>query len=220
MAGLSTLSLVEIAAPALVVAVSPIPVVIVLVLLVHNDRPRVSSIAYLLGRSSALAILVAAFVAIPWLGEYLYRPLPGWTDWIALGVGAALVALGIRAWRRRAATSTPKWSTQIGGIPPMASVALGLIPPLVAPRIIAASMAAGGQMRALSTTLDTVVAVGWFVVLATLTVTAPIVVYLALGRRIDARLDRLRHWIHDHRDTVTATMFTGVGLLIALYALS
>jgi len=216
---LSSLDLAKVAAPAVVIAVSPMPIAIVLVLLVHNDHPRASSIAYLVGRATALSVLAVAFLSLPWLGVWLYRLLPTWTHWLMIGAAVVLILAGIRLWRRRRDASGSRWHAQVGGIRPPSSAALGLIPPLIAPRIIAASMAASGQLGALSSAIDTAVALACYLLVASAPVTAPIAIYLALGPRIDPKLERLRQWIHRHHDVATAATLTALGVVILLYAL-
>ncbi|UXA09620.1 GAP family protein [Mycobacterium sp. SMC-2] len=75
-------------APALVVALSPIPVVVALVLLIHNDRPYSSSVAYLLGRLASLTVLAAGFMQFPRWFDDLMGPAPPWADWVVVGVGS------------------------------------------------------------------------------------------------------------------------------------
>jgi hypothetical protein len=97
----SGLLLAKVAAPAFAVALPPVPIIVTLVLLIHNDRPRASSMAYLFGRAIAFTTVVVAVRAVPWLHEASRRPLPQWTDWSIAAIGAVFVILGIRIWRHR-----------------------------------------------------------------------------------------------------------------------
>lgn len=221
MLGLPLTTLTAITAPAIAVALSPIPAAVALVLLIHNQRPRVSSIAYLLGRSTALALLVTASLTLPHLGGSLHRPLPYWTHWTTAAIGVAFVGLGALVWQRcPSAPTTSRWHTQIGGIPPSASAALGLLPALVNPKVVAASMIAGGQIRLVASTADAAMAFTYYLVVATVTVAAPVITYLALGSRIDPKLERLRHWVQRHHVAATATTLIIIGVTILLYGLS
>jgi hypothetical protein len=219
--GLPSAALAAITAPAIAVALSPIPAVIALVLLIHNHRPRASSIVYLLGRSTALALLVTASVNVPHLGGYLHKPLPHWTHWVTVAIGVAFIVLGALVWRRRpSAPTTSQWLTQVGGIPPPAAAALGLLPALVNPKVVAASVVAGGQISVLPSTVDAAIAFAYYLAMATVTVAAPVITYLALGSRIDPRLERLRHWVQRHHIAATATTLIIIGVTILLYGLS
>ena len=221
MLGLPSATLTAITAPAVAVALSPIPAVIALVLLIHNQRPRASGIAYLLGRSTALALLVTVSLTVPRLGGSLHKPLPHWTHWVTATIGVAFIALGALVWKRRpSAPTTSQWHTQIGGIPPPAAAALGLLPALVNPKVVAASVVAGGQISSAPSTFDAVIAFAYYLGVATVTVAAPVITYLALGSRIDPKLERLRHWVQRHQTAATATTLIIIGVTILLYGLS
>jgi hypothetical protein len=219
--GLSSLPLAGIATPALAVALSPVPVVIALVLLVHNDRPRASSLAYLVGRSTALAVLVTVFIGVPRLTGSLDRHhLPRWTEWLVFATGAAFVGAGVMVWHRRDRANAPsQWHRHVGGIAPAAAAALGLFPPLANPNVLAASMAAGAHISALSSAFSTAVAGACYIVIAGSTVAVPIAVYLALGPRIDPKLEGLRRWVQRHQSAATAATLIVVGVTIAIYGL-
>lgn len=209
----------KVAGPALVIALSPVPVVLVLVLLVHNDRPYSSSIAYLLGRSISLAGLTTAVIHIPWLRGSLAGPGPPWADWVVVGIGAGLVALGVRMrWRRPRGIDRRGWESRVGRISPMIAVAMGALPLLANPKALAASAAAGAGIASLHVTVPgTVTAVALYAALANSTVVAPLVAYLAVGPRIDPQLERIRGWIQARREAVTMLTLLLVGGLLMLY---
>jgi len=218
--GLLSTTLTALTAPALAVAISPIPAVVALVLLIHNQRPRASSIAYLFGRAIALSLLVTASLNIPHV-DALHKPPPYWTHWTTVAVGVAFIALGALVWQRRpSAPTSSQWHTHIGGIPPPAAAALGLLPALVNPKVVAASMIAGGRIRVLPSTVDAAIAFTYYLGVATLTVAAPVVTYLVLGSRIDAKLESLRHWVQRHQVAATATTLIVIGMTILLYGIS
>jgi hypothetical protein len=209
-----------IAAPALAIALSPIPVVVALVLLVHNDRPRTASIAYLTGRAAALAALSTALLIAPGLSSYLHRARPAWIDWVVVAIGCGFIVLGLRMWLRRRSAgprSASTLHTRVGGIPPSASAALGLFPPLVNPKVIAAGVAADTQIAGLSPISASVALVG-YVLVAVSTVTAPIAVYVAFGSSIDHKLEHLRRRIQQHGNALAAATLVAVGGMILVYA--
>lgn len=208
--------------PALAMALSPIPVVIAMVILVHNDRPRASSIAYLAGRAAALtASALAVTGASSLIAGATHRHLPSWTKFVAVAVGAVMIVAGIRTWRRRSASSTdPGWHRHIGGIRPPAAAAIGLLPPLLNPKVLAASAAAGTQITALRSPAATVTALGCYVAVATSTVAAPVLIYLLAGARIDDRLERVRGAIAARQSETTAVTLIAIGAAIIIYGLA
>ncbi|OBK64284.1 hypothetical protein A5653_23340 [Mycobacterium colombiense] len=222
MFSISGLALAKLTATALVVSLSPVPVVVALILLIHNERPRSSSIAYLLGRIVSLLALTTVFVNAPRLLDDLNGPTPAWADWIVVTIGIALVTLGIRLWWQRTTTvNRTRWDGQARKVTPAVSAALGMFPVLANPKVLAASAAAGIEISTLGVTdLGAAVAVAYYAVLANCAVAAPILAYLAVGSRIDPRLERLRQWLHDRHQVMAAGLLIVVGVAVALYGFS
>jgi hypothetical protein len=217
--GPSATMLAKLAAPAFVVALSPVPVLVALVLLIHNERPQSSSIAYLVGRLLSLTALTAAFMRVPRLFESLKGPAPPWTDWLVVAAGTALVVLGARLYRRRAtATNESGWDGRIGRITPLVAAAIGIFPMLANPKVLAASAAAGTQIATVRPTLaGATAAVTCYAALASSTVAAPVLAYVVIGPRIDPQLDRVRRWIQDRRHAMTALTSVIGGIALVLY---
>jgi threonine/homoserine/homoserine lactone efflux protein len=210
--------LAKLLAPAVAIALSPIPVAIVLILLVHNDRPRTSSIAYLLGRAIALTASVVVMTSTSSL--YIRGRLPGWTDLAAAAIGVGVIAAGLRTWRQRdRAPMDPRWHRHVGGIQPRTSATIGLLPPLVNPKVIAASVAAGTQISAQTSPVAAIAALASYIAVATSTITAPILIYLLAGSRIDSKLERVRSWIALRHNETTALTLIAIGLAILIYGL-
>ncbi|BCO88985.1 MULTISPECIES: GAP family protein [Mycobacterium avium complex (MAC)] len=222
MEGFSGLLLAKLTAPALVVALSPVPIVVALVLLIHNERPHSSSVAYLVGRASSLAVLTTALMRGPRLIDRLLGPAPPWTDWLVIGVGVALVVFGARLWWRRThAASQSGWQGKVGRITPTVAAAIGMFPMLANPKVLAASAAAGTEISTVGLpATSAVVAVAYYVALANSTVAAPVLAYLVIGPRIDSHLERIRHCIDARRHAMTAITLVIVGLAVVLYGFS
>ena len=208
---------------ALVIALSsPIPVVVTLVLLVHNDRPHSSSIAYLSGRVAALAVLATVSMHVPRLLAGLDGPTPAWTTWVLIAAGALLVTLGVRQWRQRGRTDrTPSWEDDVARMGPRASAAVGIFTGLTNAKVLAISAAVGTHVGALhSTILGAVGMVAYYAVLANSTVAAPILAYLIAGPRIDPLLKRVRRWMQIQHRALTATVLVIVGCAMVLYGIA
>ncbi len=216
------LVLAKLTAPALVVALSPIPVVVSLVLLIHNRRPYSSSVAYLLGRLVSLTVLTAGFMQFPRLFDNLVGPAPAWGDWVVMGVGVALVLFGTWLWRRRAhGAGGPRWAGSVGAITPPVAAAIGMFPMLANPKVLAASAAVGTEIATVRlTAVSSVVAVAYYAALANSTVTAPILAYFVIGPRIDPQLERIRCWIQRQHRTLAAIAVVIVGVAVVLYGFS
>ncbi|OBK70012.1 hypothetical protein A5653_11485 [Mycobacterium colombiense] len=218
---LSGLVLARLTTPALVIALSPVPVVVALVLLVHNERPYLSSVSYVLGRLLSLGALATAFMHVPRLFDVLVGPAPLWADWAVTVGGVILVAAGLRLWWRRGPTGGRGWDGRVGAITPAAAAGTGMFPMLANPKVLAASAAVGTQIASVRFTgAGAVIAVAYYALLANSTVVAPILAYFVVGPRIDSRLERLRRWIQDRRRAITALTLVIVGIAVVLYGVS
>ncbi|OBH63114.1 hypothetical protein A5685_01675 [Mycobacterium colombiense] len=207
--------------PALVIALSPVPVVVALVLLVHNERPYLSSVSYVLGRLVSLGALATAFMHVPRLFDVLVGPAPLWADWAVMVGGVILVAAGLRLWWRRGPTGGRGWDGRVGAITPAAAAGIGMFPMLANPKVLAASAAVGTQIASVRFTgAGAVIAVAYYALLANSTVAAPILAYFVVGPRIDSRLERLRRWIQDRQRAITALTLVIVGIAVVLYGVS
>jgi hypothetical protein len=207
---------------ALVIALSsPIPVAVTLVLLVHNDRPHSSSIAYLSGRVATLAVLATAFMHAPRSLAGLDAPKPAWTTWVITVVGALLITLGVRQWRQRAKTDrTPSWEDNVARMGPKTSAAAGIFTGLNA-KVLAVSAAVGTHVGAQhSTILGAAGMLAYYAVLANSTVAGPILAYLIARPRIDPLLKRLRHWMQIQHRALTATLLVVFGCATVLYGIA
>ncbi|MBX9639884.1 MAG: GAP family protein [Mycobacteriaceae bacterium] len=219
MLSISGAALAKLAATASVVALAPIPVVLVLVLLVHSERPRSASIAYLSGRLLALTAVTVAFLRVPEFFDAIVGPAPPWTDWSMLAVGVALIGLGWWVWRRRNDIGRrPCRQSRVGRLSPPVSAAIGILPTMANPKVIAASAAAGGQIGNLDlSAIGTAAAVGCYAVVASSTIAAPIAAYLVVGPQIGPQLDRIRSWVHRRQRAVTALAAIALGVAALMY---
>ncbi len=222
MFGLTGLVLAKLAAAALVVALSPVPVVVALLLLIHNDRPHWSSLAYLFGRVISLTVLTALCIRVPRLFDGLKGPAPAWTSWLVMAAGAAFVVLGARLWgRRAAAANTSQWEHRVGKVSPLVAASIGIFPMWTSPKVLAASAAAGTEIATVRlTVVGAAVAVVCYAALASSLVAAPVVAYLAVGPRIDPHLERIRNWVQHRRHAMTASALVVVGLATVLYGMA
>lgn len=218
---LSGLELARLTAPALVIALSPVPVVVALVLLVHNDRPYISSVSYVLGRLVSLGALATAFMHVPRLFDVLVGPAPPLADWAVTVGGVLLVAVGVRLWWRGGHPAGRGWDGKVGRITPGVAAGMGMFPMLANPKVLAASAAVGTQVASVRFTgAGAAIAVAYYALLANSTVAAPILAYFVVGPRIDSRLEGLRRWIQARHRAITALALVIVGIAVVLYGLS
>jgi threonine/homoserine/homoserine lactone efflux protein len=107
----------------------------------------------------------------------------------------------------------PKWMAGIEAVSPGKALGLGLLLDGLNPKnlLLTIGAAAGLAQLGLSTT-DAVVSLIVFVVVASLTIAAPVVYYLLGGEHAKAALDELKGWLAVHNAAVMTVLFLVLGV--------
>jgi threonine/homoserine/homoserine lactone efflux protein len=201
------------------IALSPFPV-IPAILLLFTPRPRASGVGFLAGWATGIAgtaVLVAALAAVVEGGD---QP-PAWAAPTRIVLGVALLALGVRQWiGRREAKGTPAWMAALEDTTPAQAVKLGLLLSAANPKIVLLAAAAGVGIGAADLPPARVVLVILlFTVLASVTVTLPMVVHAVGGDRALAPLGRARAWLEANNAAVLAVVFVVIGAVLLVRGL-
>jgi threonine/homoserine/homoserine lactone efflux protein len=201
---------------ALGVALSPIPIVAV-VLILTTPRGKVNGPAFVIGWMVALAVvgtivlLVAGGVSASSAG----KPKT-WVSVLKLFLGLALLLLAVRQWRGRPRGSEeppmPKWMQGLDTFTPIKSAGLAAL--LAGPNpknlILTVGAAAAIAQTGISAG-DQAIVMAIFVVLATVGPGIPLGIYYAMGKRAGRVLGELRTWlVHNN-----AAIMSVICLLIA-----
>ena len=202
---------------AVVTALSPMPIIAVVLMLV-SARARVNGPLFVLGWVAGLAAVgtVVFLVADPNEAGEAGEPA-SWVGWVELALGGLLLLLALKQWRSRPAkgqdVAMPKWMGAIDGFTPVRSFGVGALLAGVNPKntllaIGAAVAVAGTGIPG----MEQAVAYAVFVVIGTVGVASPVVIYLALGDRAPAMLKRLQDWMVLHNAAVMAVLLLVIGL--------
>ena len=138
---------------------------------------------------------------------------------IKLTLGVLLLLLAVRQWRSRPGPGeqapAPKWMAALDSFTPVKSLGLGAAMSGVNPKNLALSAAAamsiaqtglpGGQQA---------VVLAVFVVVGTVAVAAPLVVYLALGSKADSMLNGWREWLAANNAAIMLVVFLVFGFVL------
>ncbi|GAA4760273.1 GAP family protein [Actinomycetospora chibensis] len=198
---------------ALGVALSPIPIIAV-VLMLATPRAGVNGTSFLLGWLIGLSV-VGTIVLLLSGGSDGSAPAR-WVDVVSLLLGVALIVLAGLQWRRRPRSGTaalPGWMASIDRFSPLTSAGLGLALSAANPKnllitvgaaaaIAETGMSPGGQA----------VTLGLFVLLGTLGPAVPPAIYLGLGARSQRILGRLRGWMAAHNTAILCVLLAVIGL--------
>lgn len=204
---------------ALAIALSTVPIMATVLILLSPNRDR-SSLPFLIGWVVGIAAMAGLFT----LGAQVFpAPNPRQPNSSALlgsvqiFIGLGLVILAVISWRRGRAHPTegiPKWLRRVGSFGPWPSfgLALGLN---VRPKALLLSAAAGLSLRVGSLSPEsTLIVLGVFAVLASVTVSAPIVMALTSPERARTWLVASEEWINRNSRTVTNLIIVVIGVVI------
>jgi hypothetical protein len=205
---------------ALGVAISPAPIIAVILILL-GPRARSASVGFLAGYlvGTTVVVGVVALVVDPVDDGDATSPST-LASVVKMVIGALAVLLAVKQWRGRPRAGQepvmPKWMGAIDTVTAGKAVGLGALLSSVAnPKNLMLCLAAGVAIGGggLSTG-DSVVAVVVFVLLGTCTVGIPVVGYVVARRRMQVPLDELRVWLAANNATVMAVVLVVLGVVI------
>lgn len=199
------------------VAVSPMPIVAVVLMLVTRQA-RSNGPAFLSAWLAGIGIGGAIVLALARPANANENGTPAdWTYWVKLVLGLALVLLAARQWRSRPhegdEVATPRWMGALDHFTPakaaIAGVALSIANPKNLLLIVggAATLAQFGLARGDETVCWIV-----FTLIASVGVGAPVVIYFAMGDRGAAILDELKTWMARNNAAVMAVLCLIIGV--------
>jgi hypothetical protein len=200
---------------ALVVALSPLSI-IPAVLVLHTPRPRPTGLAFLAGWLIGLAALTAVFVEVSDLVGGLRDRPPSWASWLRIGIGAALIALGIYRWlTRKRSEHMPGWMQSLSKLSPPRAAAAAAALTVANPKVLFICAAAGLAIGTAG--IDSTrawIAVAWYVAVAGSTAALPILGYAVSGDRLAEPLTRLKDWMERQHAALVAVILIVIGLLV------
>lgn len=207
------------------VALSPLPIVAVVLLLV-TARGRANGPAFVVGWFVGLAVVGAIVLSIAaGLGETDHGKPAGWVSALKLGLGVLLLLAGLRQWRSRPAAGddapTPKWMGALETFTPVKALGAGGLMSAANPKnllLVVAAASAIGQTGIPAGQQAIVYAI--FVVIATIGVGAPVGLYFALGSRSREVLDRLKVWMVQNNAAILGVLFLVFGVKLIGDAIS
>jgi Sap, sulfolipid-1-addressing protein len=210
----------EVVGYAVGVAVSPVPIIAV-ILMLFTPRARVNGPMFALGWIVALALVGAvAYALADGADASTDTTTADGIAWGKVALGLILLVLAGRTWRGRpapgAAPEMPKWMSQIDSFTPGKSLGLGFLLAGVNPKNLMLTVAAGTALaQAGLPTSDAVGSLVVFVVVASLTIVGPVVYYLVGGKEAEHALDELKGWLGAHNDAVMTVLLLVFGVDLA-----
>lgn len=204
---------------ALGVAISPIPIIAAILMLL-SPKARGTSVGFLIGWVLGIIVAISLFTALssvlPEKDPDASSPIAGW---IKIALGALLLFMAIKQWRSRPASgeaaALPKWMSAIDTMTAGRGMILGFLLSAVNPKNLL--MAAGAGVIVGDSELvggEILLAVGVFVLIAASTVAIPVIAYLLASSKMSAPLESLRVWLVQNNATVMAVLLLVIGVVM------
>jgi len=199
------------------VAISPLPIVAVVLMLV-TARGRSNGPAFLLGWLFGIAAVGTIVLVLASGASASEEGQPAdWVSWLELVLGALLLLVALRQWRSKPSgaeePATPKWMGALDSFTTPKAGGAGVVLSAVNPKnflLIVAGTTAIAQTGISAG--QQAVALIVFVVIASIGVGTPVVVYFALGERSREPLDRLKSWMAHNNAVIMAVLLLVIGV--------
>ena len=207
------------------VAISPIPIVAVVLLLV-SPRGRVNGPMYLCGQvvgvagAGAVVLLLAGGA-----GGGSDSHAAGWVKWLQLVLGALLVSLAVKQWRERPRGGdepvTPEWMETLDEFTPLKALGAGVVLSALNPKNLVLTVAGMAAVVAAEISVgQEAVALAVFTLIGSLGVAIPVGMTFALGERSREPLGRLRIWMTRNSAVIMAVLLLLIGAKLVGDAIS
>jgi threonine/homoserine/homoserine lactone efflux protein len=207
------------------VAISPLPIVAVVLMLV-TPRGRVNGPAFVLGWVLGLAVVGAVVLSVAGGASASDDGAPAtWVSVLKLVLGLLALLLGVRQFRGRprgdAKPETPKWMHALDTFEPPKAIGTGVLLSAVNPKNLL--LAVAGATAIAQTGIDGgEQAIAWvvFILVASAGVAAPVVAALVLGDRSRHALDELKDWLAANNATIMSVLLVLIGAKLIGNAIS
>ena len=201
---------------AVVVALSPIPIIGV-VLMLGTPRARSNGPAFILGWLLGLTVVGAIALAVASGANASESGQPAsWVGVLKLVLGVVLLLLAVKQWRGRprgdADAALPGWMRAIDHFTPGRALAMGVALSAINPKNLVLTIGAAAAIAQTGiSTGDKAIALAVFVVIATLGPGIPVAIYFFIGERATRMLDELKNWMGQNNATIMAVILLVIG---------
>ena len=201
------------------VAISPIPIIAV-ILMLFSKRARSNGTAFLVGWVLALVAVGSIVLVLANLGKISTGGTPSTLAYVfKLLLGLSFLFMALRQWRGHPKEGEephmPRWMETIDKFTAVKAFGLAVLLAGVNPKNLALTLAAAlsiAQSGLIGAQPWIVLAV--FVIIASLTVAVPVLYYLFAGQSADKVLNSWKAWLMANNATVMFILLLVLGMLL------
>jgi hypothetical protein len=209
---------------AVVVALSPVPIVAVILMLLA-PRAGGTGVGFLLGWVVGIAGVTTGVLLLTGSDPGGRGGSPAAAPWVELMLGALLLLLAARQWWSRPdpgeEPGLPGWLAVIDRLTAVRAGGLGLVLSALNPKALLVCVAAGAAIAGGGLSdAEATWSVLLFTATAASTVAVPVLVYVIGRERMAAPLNALRRWMTAHSPVITATLLLVIGVVLVGQGLS
>ncbi len=203
---------------ALGVAVSPIPIIAVIIML-FSARAKSNSIAFATAWFLTIALVGAGIIIVSAGQEMVSSDESGGTQWIKVILGVLLLLMAVKNFRSRPKkgedSEMPQWLVKIDALTPVKAGGLAVLLAGVNPKNLALIIV-GALIIAESGQIDstTWINLGVFVFVASFTVVVPVVYYLIAGKKAEKILTTWKEWLSRNNAMVMFWLLLIIGVVL------
>jgi hypothetical protein len=198
------------------VALSPIPIIAVILMLV-TPRASTNGPAFIVGWLLGLAAVGIIVLAVAGPADASEDGQPAtWVNVLKLVLGGLMLLIAAKQWRGRPhgdeEPPTPKWMGAIEGFTPPKALGAGAVLAGANPKNLLLAIAAAAAISQTGISGgEQAVAYGVFALIGTVGVAAPVVIFFALGDRSGPLLERLKGWMAHNNGVIMAVLMLVIG---------
>ena len=199
---------------AVAVALSPIPIVAVVVVL-GAPRARTAGPAFALGWIAGLLAVSVVVVLLVGSASDPDSDDPG-VNWLKLGIGIVFLLMAAKQWTKRPRPGrepeVPGWMATIDSATPPRAALLGMALSGANPKNLALTLTAAASIaEAGLDTTDTAIAVAAFTALGSVTVAGSVLFYLLAGDRAARPLAAVKQFMADNNAVIMMVVLLLLG---------
>jgi threonine/homoserine/homoserine lactone efflux protein len=198
------------------VAISPVPI-IAIVLMLGTPQARSDGIAFTAGWILGLSVIGTVMLVVASGHETTSSGTPEtWVSLLKLLIGVMFLLIAARQWRSRPKAGQeavmPKWMQTIDTFRAGKAFGGGVLLSAVNPKNLALTIAAAAAIAELGISNgEEAGAMAVFVAIGSVTIIAPLVLYLVLGTRARETLEGIKRWMAANNAVIMTVLLLVLG---------